>query len=81
MYHLITQDRAGVNWARNLPQYMKCLNNEKREELGWKSPFEVYFGRKHNELVKCDCQDDYTNQEEMRNVVPPSDRELKQFES
>ena len=60
---------------------MKCLNNEKREELGWKSPFEVNFGRKHNELVKCARQDGYTNQEEIRNVAPLSDRELKQFES
>ena len=22
---------------------MKCLNNEKTEELGWKSPFEIYL--------------------------------------
>ena len=32
---------------------MKCLNNEKREALGWQSPFEVYFGRKSKELVRC----------------------------
>ena len=31
---------------------MKCLNTEKREELSWKSPFEIYFGRKANELVQ-----------------------------
>ena len=29
---------------------MKCLNQEKKEELGWKSAFEIYFGRKVNEL-------------------------------
>ena len=29
---------------------MKCLNQKKREELGWKSAFEIYFGRKVNEL-------------------------------
>ena len=29
---------------------MKCLNNEKEEELGWKSSFEVYYGRKSHEL-------------------------------
>ena len=28
---------------------MKCLNQEKREELGWQSAFEIYFGRKSNE--------------------------------
>ena len=31
---------------------MKCLNSEKREELGWRSPFEVYYGRKSNELIQ-----------------------------
>ena len=30
---------------------MKCLNNEKKEELGWKSSFEIYYGRKSNELL------------------------------
>ena len=29
---------------------MKCLNQEKRKELGWKSAFQIYFGRKVNEL-------------------------------
>ena len=24
---------------------------ENREELAWKSPFEIYFGRKHNEFL------------------------------
>ena len=72
MYDLISQDRTGVDGARNLPQYMKCSSNEQREELGAKSPFEVYFGGTHNELLKCGRQDGYTNQEEIRNVVPSS---------
>ena len=29
---------------------MKCLNQEKREELDWQCAFEIYFGRKANEL-------------------------------
>lgn len=29
---------------------MKYLNQDKREELGWKSVFEIYFRRKVNEL-------------------------------
>ena len=29
---------------------MKCSNQEKREELGWQSAFEIQFGRKANEL-------------------------------
>ena len=56
MYDLISQDRTGVNWARNLPQYMKCSSNEQREELGAKSPFEVYFGGTHNDIQKTDIQ-------------------------
>ena len=47
------QGRKGINWVKNLLQYSKCLNNDKREELGWRSAFEVYYGRKSNELVKC----------------------------
>ena len=36
-----------INWAKQLPNYARSLNNEKREELGWKSPVEIYFGRIH----------------------------------
>lgn len=52
-YDLVKQGRKGVNWVKNLQEYAKCLNNDKREELGWRSAFEVYYGRKSNELVKC----------------------------
>ena len=41
---MVTQTRSGTNWVKNLPNYVKCINNEKREELGWQSSFEVYFG-------------------------------------
>ena len=39
-----------MNWVECLPKYIKCLNQEKRGELGWKSAFEIYFGRKANKL-------------------------------
>ena len=48
------EKKAWHNWAKQLPDYDKCLNNEKREELGWKSSFEIYFGRKSNELVNAE---------------------------
>ena len=48
---LMTNKKTGVNWVKGLPQYMKCYNHEKREELGWKSAFEIYYGRKPNELL------------------------------
>ena len=47
----VQQKKTGVNWVKNLLSYFNCLNLEKREELGWKSPFEIYFGRKANELL------------------------------
>ena len=50
-YDMMSQKKTGVNWVKNLPDYMKCVNNEKREELAWKSPFEIYYGRKNNELL------------------------------
>ena len=30
---------------------MKCLDNEKKEELGWENPFEICYGRKSSELL------------------------------
>ena len=50
-YDLIQQKKSRVNCFKSLPYYIKCLDNEKKEELGWKSPFEIYYGRKSNELL------------------------------
>ena len=38
---MVTQIRSVTNWIKNLPNYMKCLNNKKREDVGWLSPVEV----------------------------------------
>ena len=43
---MIKQKKHGLGREKQLWEYTKCLNNEKREELGWKSPFEIYFERK-----------------------------------
>ena len=50
-YDLMQQKKTDVNWVKSLPDYIKCLNNEKKEELGWKSPFEFYYGRKSNKQL------------------------------
>ena len=42
--------RRGVDWAKSLPNYAWILNKDAREELGWKSSFEIYYGRKLNVL-------------------------------
>ena len=38
-FDMVTQTRPGTNWVKDLPNYMKCINNDKHEELGWQSPF------------------------------------------
>ena len=38
--------KKGLNWAKALPEYQKILNEEPKEVLRYKSPFEVYFARK-----------------------------------
>ena len=46
-YDLLTMRKTGVNWAKCLrPEYARTLNQEVKEELSWKCPFEVYYGRK-----------------------------------
>ena len=50
-YDLIQEKKTGVNWVKSLPDYMKCLDNEKKEELRWENPFEICYGRKSSELL------------------------------
>ena len=58
--YLVEQKKTGVNWVKNLLSFMNCLNFERREELGWKYPFEIYFERKANELLNEDQNRDST---------------------
>ena len=51
-YDMSKMKKNRVNWVKNLPMYMKCLNNDKREELGWKNSFQVYYGRENNEILR-----------------------------
>ena len=74
----VTQTWSGTNWVKNLPNYMKYLNIEKREELGWRSPFEVYFGRKRNELVRCGLPRNRSSQE-VRKVSKPTKNDFNMF--
>ena len=30
-YDLIQQEKKSINWVKSLPDYMKCLNNEKKK--------------------------------------------------
>ena len=79
MYDLLTMKNGGVNWVKSLPEYAKTLNEEPREELSWKSAFEVYYGRKFNHADRLSefpvAQEwDQTGEEYKRMVEPkPSD--------
>ena len=41
----------GVNWAKELENYQQVMNDSAREELAWKTPFQVYYGRQSNRLT------------------------------
>ena len=56
MFDLQAMKGKGINWAKNLPRYCRVLNEEKKEELGWLSPFEVYYGRKSNVVTKASLE-------------------------
>ena len=57
---------------------MKCLSNEKREELGWQSPFEVYFGRETNKVVCCGLPKN-RGTPEVRKVSKPTKNDFNKF--
>jgi len=44
----LVMGKAGVNWIKSLPDYARSLNQDPKEELFWKTPFEIYYGRKPN---------------------------------
>jgi len=44
-YDLTHANSFGINWAKQLPEYQRILNNDPKECLAWKSPHEVYYGR------------------------------------
>ena len=56
LYDLLNQEREGVNWVSHLPVYARVLNEDPKKTLHWASPFEVYYGRKSNNVMQpLDC--------------------------
>ena len=43
---LLKMGKKGLNWAKALPEYQRILNEDPKEVLKYKYPFEVYFVRK-----------------------------------
>ena len=48
MHDFLVMGKADINWVKSLPEYARSLNEDPKEELSWKSPFEIYYGRKPN---------------------------------
>ena len=42
---------TGVNWVKQLPRYASLLNDDHNIELGKRTPFGVYYGRRKNSAI------------------------------
>ena len=49
-YDFIKLSKEGFNWVENLANYQRILNEDPKEVLGYRSPFEVYFSRISNAI-------------------------------
>ena len=66
-----------VNWVENLPNYVRFLNELARDELGWRSTFEIYYGRVLNFVKKFNIVTDATVEQESVNPSALSDTEIQ----
>ncbi len=51
-YDLSKMGQDSVNWAKQIPLYQRILNNNPKEVIAYKTPFEIYFARKCNNSEK-----------------------------
>ena len=51
MYDFVHLSKVGVNWASQLKEYQRILNEEPIDVLGNQSPFEVFYRRESNTLA------------------------------
>ena len=70
---MVAKTQSGTNQVRNLSNYTKCLDKE-----NWQSPFEVYFGRKNNELNCCGLPENRSSPE-IRKVSKPTKDDFNKF--
>ena len=50
--------KEGTNWVKNLPKYQSIINDEVKQELAGRSPFQIYYCRKSNYLLKPNADSD-----------------------
>ncbi|XP_022806163.1 KRAB-A domain-containing protein 2-like [Stylophora pistillata] len=58
-YDFQKMSQDGVNWAKQLPLYQRILNNDPKEVIAYKTPFEIYFARKCNAFRESRLQDEF----------------------
>ena len=55
---------------------MTILNEGAREELGWKSPFEIYYGRKSNAILNEQTESLSNNETQVSKTMLPNKKEI-----
>ena len=59
----------------NLGAYSRILNDETKEELGWKSPYAIYFGRKSNTLIQGSLDKEAEQKQIIASPKPPAEKD------
>ena len=57
-YNLQKIGQYGVKWEKQLPLYQRILNNDPKEVIAYKTPFEIYFARNCNAFIESRLQDE-----------------------
>ena len=57
-YDLQKIGQYGVKWEKQLPLYQRILNNDPKEVIAYKTPFEIYFARNCNAFRESRLQDE-----------------------
>ena len=76
-FDMVTKIQSGTNWVKNLSNHIKCLNNEKHEELG-SVFFWVYFGKNSNKLVCCGLSESWGSPE-IKKVSKPTKNDFNRL--
>ena len=57
-YDLQKIGQYGVKWEKQLPLYQRILNNDPKEVIAYKTPFEIYVARNCNAFRESTLQDE-----------------------
>ena len=57
-YNLQKIGQYGVKWEKQLPLYQRILNNDPKEVIAYKTPFEIYVARNCNAFRESTLQDE-----------------------